>query len=427
MNISGIITEYNPFHNGHLYHLQKVKERCENNAIICIMNGNFVQRGQPALLDKWARTRMAIENGVDLVIELPLVYGIRSAEYFALGAVQLLNATGVVDSLVFGSELGRIEPLKILAGILNEEKPYFQKRLRTYLNNGFPYPVAREKALHDYINRNPERFRLDDDEIERAMAQPNNILGIEYIKAIYQLNSRIKPVTIKRIKSDYHSRELSGEIASATAIRERIDSGTNKLTTLPDLKKFMPEASWRILKEEFQEGKAPVRENYLGIIILAKLRQMKTSELKEFAEIDNGLENRIMEAAHHTGTFYQLVDQIKTKAFTWTRIQRNLLHILFGLDAAEFRLLDENGPQYLRVLGFNKRGEKILARIMEKSSLPVIIQPADFLNSIDLKNKDPLIKSLSYDILASDLYSLLYPAPEKRVGHQDFTTPLITY
>jgi predicted nucleotidyltransferase len=420
MIITGISTEYNPFHNGHLYHLAQARKISRSDGVICIMSGNFVQRGRPALLDKWARTKMALKNGVDLILELPLIYSIRSAEYFALGAIQLLTATGIVNYLVFGSELGKIEPFLALARVLNKEKPYFKKRLKIHLQTGLSYPKARENALFDYLSREVKEFPLDEEEIRQIIASPNNILGLEYIKSLEQIKSSIKPLTIQRIKSSYHSEELSGTMASATAIRKKITE--EELTAI---KKFIPEKSWKILQEEISLGKAPINEDCLGTLILARLRQIKREELLSYAEIENGLENRIIEAAHKNGTLFQLISHIKTRAFTWTRIQRNLLHILFGLDDSAFQFFDEKGPSYLRVLGFNQQGEKIMTSLMKHSRLPVIIQPANFLTDIDLKNNDPLIRSLSYDLLASDLYCLLRPDPAQRSGHLDFTTPLV--
>lgn len=419
MNVLGIITEYNPFHYGHLYHLQKAKEVSKADLVLCIMNGNFVQRGEPALINKWARTRMALKNGVDLVIELPLVYGIRSAEYFAFGAIQLLNATGLVDKIVFGSESGKLEILERIAKMLHNEDEYFQKRLTIYLNNGDSFPKAREKALLDYISTNsPETISRD--EVYEVISEPNNILGIEYIKALLKTSSPIIPLTIKREGSGYHSREIKGELASATAIRERIyQQGINSV------KGFLPLQAWEILQQEFLAGRAPLQKELWGRLILAKLRSVNTEMLSCYAEVDNGLENRIFQAAHEAGTFNVLVDKIKTRAFTWTRIQRNLLHILFNIQERDFKELDNKGPQYLRVLGISKKGEKLLSELTKKATLPVITKPADYITEIAPDSDNPGVKSLSYDIIASDLYTLLYPDVKQRTGHNDYTMPLI--
>ncbi len=420
MTILGIITEYNPFHNGHLYHLKEAKEISGAEAAVCLMNGNFVQRGRPALVDKWVRTKMAIENGVDLIIELPLIYGIRSAEYFAQGSIQTLNATGIIDKLVFGSEAGKIEPLKIIARILLDEPSFFKKCLKDYLSDGLSFPAARELALLDYLDRYENTSTLK--EVASVFQEPNNILGIEYIKAIYSTKSDIIPLTIKRTGSNYHEKELLGDVASATAIRKKIYQEDFNM-----VKKAVPASCWKILENTFKQGKGPVDKNNLGIMILNKLRQLSFDELKDFAEIENGLGNRIIEAAHNSGNLNQLIDNIKTRAFTWTRIQRNLLHILFNIKEKDFQSLDYHGPKYLRILGFNKKGEELLARIKANSPLPMITQPADYLNEVNIDSNEPLIKSLSHDIQATDIYSLLFPEPRKRRGHLDFTTPIIRY
>ena len=420
MKLLGIITEYNPFHNGHLYHLKKSKEKVAADGIICIMNGNFVQRGLPALLDKWSRTRMAIENGVDLVIELPLIYGIRSAEYFALGAIQLLSATRLVDSLVFGSESGEIDYLLTIAGVLSQESPYFQQQIKKYLTKGLSFPRARESALIDMLRVDSNYRAKEILKIKDIIGEPNNILGIEYIKAILQTATSIKPVTIKRSSKNYHQKELSGKYASATAIREKIAQDQ-----LRQVKAYLPPSSWKILYEAAKQGKIVTGNSNLGIMVLARLRQMKTEEVKAYHEIDHGLENRISKAARYAGDLSQLITQIKSKAVTWTRVQRNLLHILFGLTAKEFKQMTGHGIQYLRILGFNKKGEKILAELSKRASVPIIVQPADFLNEIELNHPDPLIKSLSYDLLASDLYTLCYPELSARKGHLDFSIPII--
>lgn len=417
----GIITEYNPFHNGHLYHLKKAKDLTGADAVICIMNGNFVQRGTPAIVDKWSRTKMALENGVDLVIELPLFYGIRSAEFFAKGSIKLLSASGIVDYIVFGSESGNIELLTYIAKILVEEPEYFQNRLKMMLRSGYSFPKARELAMLNYLNmKNNDINNIK--EIKKVVKEPNNILGIEYIKANLESNSNINTLTIKRKYSKYHDKKLNNTIASATAIRNEIYKND-----LSFINKFMPDNSYKVLKETFSQGKGPVIEDYLGILIINKLRQLKREELLKYAEIDNGLENRFLEAAHNSGDLKQLIKYIKTKSLTWTRIQRNLLHILFGLKKRDFELLDASGPNYIRVLGFNKMGEDLLAKIKANSPLPLVTQPAKYLKEININSQDSLIKSLSYDILATNIYSLLYPEPDNRISYLDFRIPVIKY
>lgn len=435
MQTLGIITEYNPFHYGHLYHLKKSKEICNCDTVICVMNGNFMQRGLPAIIDKWSRTRMALASGVDMVIELPLVYGIRSAEYFSRGAISLLEATGLVDYLVFGSEVGDITPLKETANLLNNENKYFQIRLKKYLEKGFHFPRARELALKDYLN---SKSSINQGKIIKVLTEPNNILGIEYIKALQQIGSRIKPLTIKRIGSSYHTQELKNnignhiqtikehdfidinKIASASAIRKNIYQ--NKLKFI---KKYLPSVAFDILNEEIKQDKIPINFNMMAILIISTIRKMNLEELAEYAEISQGLNNRIYEAAHKAGDLEGLVDSIKTKAYTRTRIQRNLLHILFNIKDVDFKSLDKKGPQYLRVLGVRKEKEYLLSKISKSTSLKLVINPSSYLSEINFGSSNLLIKSLSYDIMATDIYSLLSKNPVSRQGHQDFTTPII--
>ena len=418
VNVLGIITEYNPFHYGHLYHLQEAKKISKANYTICIINGNFVQRGRPAFINKWARTMMALKNGVDLVIELPLIYGIRSAEYFANGSIQLLNATGLISDFVFGSETGEIELLKEIAIILNKDNQYFNKRLQIYINKGYSYPRAREKALINYLSTNNYDFK--DEKVINIIRQPNNILGIEYIKALLKSNSTITPHAIRRKGGEYHSLKTGRSIASASAIRKNIAENG-----LDSAEKLLLVNTMEILKREFSEGRAPLKEELLDNIVLAKLRAMPAGELQKYAEINDSLENRIIQAANITGSLKAITDKIMTKAFTKTRIQRNLLHILFSLKENDFATYDKEGPQYIRVLGVNKKGKELLSELSENSSLPVIVKVSNYLRKKDIESKNLIEKSLSYDLLASDIYSLLYPDKKQRKGHNDYSTPLI--
>ena len=419
MNTVAIITEYNPFHYGHLYHLHKSKEISNSQTVICIMNGNFVQRGKVALMDKWSKTRMALANGVDLVIELPLVYGIRSAEYFASGAVEILNATGLVDNLVFGSESGNILPLQEASKILKIEDQYFQTRLQKYLSTGKSFPHARDLALNDYLSYQPEKYASSKEEILNTLAEPNNILGIEYLKALEKYNSAITPYTIKRKGSGYHEQELK-KIASATAIRKKIYEDSYK-----SIKKYLPETSYQIIAKDFKDNKLAVNLDYFSMMLLADLRKKNLNDLLQFAEIENGLENRILNEAHKSANLSDLLNNIKTKAYTRTRIQRNLLHIFFGIKEKDFKEIDAYGAQYIRVLGVKKKRIDLLSKLNKKSKLPVILNPSEYMQEIAVNSNDPLRKSLSYDIMASDIYSLLYKDPSYRKGHLDFTTPLI--
>lgn len=411
MKITGLITEYNPFHYGHLYHYNKSKKITNSDTAICIMNGNFTQRGLPAITDKWSRAKMALESGIDIIIELPVVYGIRSANFFAKGAVKLLAFTNLVDEFVFGSESGKIESLIKIAKFLNKNNEAFENEIKNLIHNGYSYPAAREKALKKFFDKK---------EIISEIKSPNNILGIEYIRAVLENNLELKPLTIKRTSNNYHSTKISGEFASGSALRKLI-----KNNEIENLKNLVPENSFRILKNELNNNKIPVSKNNLTYPLLAKLRTSSPEKLKNYAEINNGLENRFFKASLESGTYNELINNINTKSITQNRIQRNLLHILFGLTEKEFYKIDQSGPAYLRVLAFNKKGENILAKLKKKSNLPLITKISNHLNEVDLKSSNPVKKQLSYEILADDIYSLLYKNPEFRKGRQDFYQKII--
>jgi len=252
MKVLGIVVEYNPFHNGHLYHLQASRASCRADCVVGVMSGNFTQRGEPAIINKWARTEMALLNGVDLVIELPCAYAMASAEYFAFGAVKLLDSLGAVDTLCFGSESGNIQKLAEVASILADEPILYKQALKTSLASGKSFPAARQEALSNYLNSLLGRDYLSD-----AITSPNNILGIEYLKALIKLNSKIVPISIERKGSGYHSLELSGEICSATAIRKTL-AENNWSDAKQLLACALPKQSLAILEREIELGKGPI-------------------------------------------------------------------------------------------------------------------------------------------------------------------------
>ena len=245
MNILGIIVEYNPFHNGHLFHLEQAKKLANADYVIAVMSGNFMQRGVPAFLDKWSRTKMALSCGVDMVIELPVTHASTSAENFAFGAISILENLKIVDSVCFGSELGNIETLKELSNILSNEPNSFKKHLKEHLDLGLTFPKARSNALYKYITEN-NLFSISNEHLENILNSPNNILGIEYLKALNKLHSNIVPYTITRKTAGYHDVEIHDSISSATAIRNSVDN-------LDLIKSSMPDAAFEILKEDLNE------------------------------------------------------------------------------------------------------------------------------------------------------------------------------
>ncbi len=436
MKVLGIITEYNPFHNGHMYHLQRSKELCSADYTVCVMSGNFIQRGEPALVNKHARAEMALLCGVDLVIELPVVYAMSTAEFFASASVKILDSLGIVNYLCFGSESGNLEELDEIAAILCNEPSSYKALLKEYLNQGHSFPSAREKALMKILGKNGTDCNI--------LSSSNNILGIEYLKALKKINSKIIPLTIQRIGNTYNSEEITGSISSATSIRKLIsktsyytggNSGEMKETGANDscgnedilesedvLGKLMPEESARILLREFQNGRGPVLPSHFEEILLAALRKMDTEEIASLPYVTEGLENRIKSAGRQAGTLDELIAGISTKRYPRTSIQRILFSIIAGFTARDLNDFNRNGgPQYIRVLGFNSKGRELLAIIKKSATLPIIVKTADWKNSAD-----PLLRRmLEIESLATDTYVLAYSNPEFRKAGQEFTQNLV--
>lgn len=266
MNFLGVIAEYNPFHNGHQYHLQKSKALTSTDGVICVMSGNFLQRGEPALLDKWERTKMALSGGVDLVIELPMPYALRSAEFFAYGGVSLLDATGVVSHLSFGSESGELEKLNLIAKIFATEPTELDNFIGFYLDKGLSYPSARTQALIDYIKETKIDLKITQTELESLTSNPNNILGLEYLKAIHRLDSKLKPITISRKAASFHETSIHGNIASATAIRKNLLQKTqDNLPFDEELLNTIPLSSQTILNSALSDRKGQFQSKTLHL------------------------------------------------------------------------------------------------------------------------------------------------------------------
>lgn len=426
MSVTALIVEYNPFHNGHQYHLDQSKKITKNDDLIVIMSGNFTQRGDAALLDKWARTEMALSSGADLVLELPLIYNIRSAEYFAYYSILSLEKSNIVDSIVFGSEAGQIKTLAVIAEALVNESPEFKINLKEHLKSGVDFPTARRKALLASYQNNSKLQDFDKNSIEKVLRAPNNILGIEYLKSLYRLNSSIKPKTIKRVGTNYHSQQINKNFASASLIRNLINSKPQQ-TAVTAAQKLMPANSWEILKEEIRQGRFVNENSQLKILnkTLDQLRRSNAEDLKKYKGIRNGLENRIIEKAASAFKADSFIDSLKSKNLTESRIKRKLLQIYFGLNAEKIDRVEKNAPHYLRVLGVKKGKEHLLSTLQQKSETEIIINPASQINQLDLNNKNPLIMSLSFDLLASDLYALLYQNPAKSSARRDFYQGLI--
>ncbi|MCX7747241.1 MAG: nucleotidyltransferase [Clostridia bacterium] len=418
MKVLGLIVEYNPFHNGHLYHLEESKKLSGADYTVCVMSGNFIQRGEPALVNKWARAKMAILSGVDLVIELPTAFAMASAEYFAYGAVKILDSLGIVNYLCFGSESGSIHELDLIANVLYNEPQEYKSFLKESLKKGISYPAAREEALISYLYKK----NIYSDRLDLTLKSSNNILGIEYLKAIKSLKSNIRPLTLKRIGNRYNDMELTGRISSATSIRKLIHDSSKENQSLNSLENVLPIYSQAILENEFSNGKGPVFSASFENILLSSLRKMSKEQIRELPYVSEGLENRIKSAVESSGSYEELVEQISTKRYPRTRVQRTVFNILTGITLRKLNtFLAYGGPQYLRVLGFNPRGMKLLSQIKKTAVLPVMVKPSDYKNSCN-----PLLKEMfEMEVQATDVYVLGYSNPAFKKSGQEFTENIV--
>ena len=410
MKVCGIIAEYNPFHNGHAYHIQKTKEITGAEAIIAVMSGNFVQRGAPALFDKWTRTKMALMNGVDLVIELPTYYATSSAEYFAQGSVGLLDSLGVVDCLSFGSKTTDIDTLKRIANILYLEPNDYKDILQSELKKGVSYPIARSNSLKTFMKK-----EYDAKYITEILLDSNNILGIEYLKALMYNNSQIIPNAIQRKGEDYNSVNIVDGICSATAIRKILEKDD-----IENLKEVIPESSFNIINSELLNGRLPMDLRNFEKEIFYVLRKSLTQDLFELSDVSEGLENLLKKTSNETTEIEKLIDMLKSKRYTRTRIQRILLHALLNITKDEVNNYKYN-PQYIRVLGFTKKGEKLLTQIYNKANIPIVTSVNKFLKNAN----DTGRRMIEKDILATNIYTLGYQIPNYRKSNLDYTMPII--
>lgn len=388
MNITGIIVEYNPFHKGHLYHIQKTREVTNCEGIIAVMSGNYVQRGIPAIIDKWNRAKLALLNGVDLIIELPTVYSLSSAEFFAYGAVSLLNNLGITDNICFGSERGDAAELSSIASILLWEPKEYKKILKEQLSLGLSFPIARSKALVQFLQLSGNKDLLD---LEKTLSSSNNILGIEYCKSLLRLNSSIRPFSIRREGGSYTSTFLSGTFSSASSIRKYIKE--NK--SLSGLQNHLPGNVYDLLLSLFENNYKFVSENLMLPYIKYKTI-MNKSLIEKLPDVSEGIENRIVKSLETAESYEELIGLVKTKRYTYTRISRILCQYFIGLENFNIALLRNSPCPYARVLGFNSTGLKILKEAKKKSSIPVY-------------TKLPKIQheTLTIDILATRFYNLL--------------------
>ncbi len=357
MKISAVIAEFNPLHQGHKHLINTMRK--ENDAVVAIMSGNFVQRGECSVYDKTERTRAALNSGVDLVLELPCVYALSSAEGFAKGAVETLSATGITNSLYFGSECGDIDALTSVAKDLNNESSVFKTVLDHNLREGKSYPAARLCALKE-TNPNAD-----------ILSSPNNTLAVEYIRVLDKINSGISPCTLKRIGGGYNDSDINKEIASATAVRTLLESGKDASDYTPC------------------KGKAVFMSDF-DMIVSARVKSASKEELCSVPDCNEDIAARILKAASHN-TFSEIVSAASCKSYTQSRIRRILCNLIIG---NRFSTLPV--PSYIRPLGFNKTGGIILSKMKSTASLPVVARGA-------LIKDNPIF---TLECKATDIYNL---------------------
>lgn len=409
MQINGIIAEYNPFHNGHKYQMTNAKEQTGADYTIIVMSGNFVQRGAPALLDKYKRAEMALLNGADLVLELPTYYSASSAEYFAIGAVTLLDKLGVVDHLCFGSECGDTAILERIAKLLLEEPAEYVQSLRKYLRQGLSYPVARTTALLHY-----DSSLID---YRNVFSSPNNILGIEYIKALLRRGSKITPYTTLRVGSDYHDIRLGVNQSSASAIRHAIYEGQH----VSCLKNHMPENVYQVIKD-YMEHSRLVFPGDLSSVLHFKLLQEQTNGYDRFLDVSSELSDRISNNLYEFTDYNSFCNLLKKKDMTYTRISRCLLHILLDMTNEKMQTYKEmDYTPYARVLGFRKDSTPLLTAIKNNSSIPLVSKLTDAENILDEK----AFAMLKDELRINQIYHSAAATHSGSPMMNEFSTPIV--
>ena len=389
MRAAGIICEFDPFHNGHKYLLDKVRQDLSPDAVVCVMSGAFTQRGCPASWDKFARAKAAVAGGADLVLELPAVYAVNSAEYFARGGVRILKGLGCVEYLAFGSECGDTESLMKAAALTVSESPQFSDAVKQAIDEGLSYPAAYQKAVASLCPQ------ID----AQLFGSPNDTLGISYIRQIIKQDAGMVPFVVKRAGAMHGSDDDTSDIVSASLVRKALGSGALRLG-YSDIQAMMPESTARILGSE---GVLSFPSEYsLFAMTAARVLVSPVEAIASLPEVSEGLENRIKEAVLKAKDMDGLVSGIVTKRYTQARVRRILAQLLLGIDKELLTEAENSGAAYAKVLAFNEKGAKLLRRAQDRGSIPV-------LSNI---NKNIMIdgaanRMLAADIRSNDIYTIL--------------------
>ncbi len=413
MKICGLVTEYNPFHNGHIHHMQEARRLTGCDYLIVAMSGNYVQRGTPAVIDKYERTRMALDGGADLVLEIPVLFSTASAETFAMASVSLLNQLGCVDTILFGTEAGDLTVLQQLAEVLNDEPRAYKEYLQDALRTGMSFPAARAQALDFYLGDQI-------DNLSDFLESPNNILGIEYLRALHRLGSPMKPMTIHRWKTRHNALDAEfADVASATALREMLydsEDGVEKIVP------FVTPYTAREFAMKYGVC-TPVRADDFSLILQYKLMN-ETDRLTEYLDFAPELADRVRNLLPDCYSFKEWSAALKTKAFTHTRINRALIHTILGIKATDLEeYTDEDFCMYARILGFRQQATPLFSEIRANTNLPIISKMADAKNILSPK----ALKLLMTDVRTSDIFRAVVYKKFGTLLKDDYTAGIVKF
>ncbi|MBY7143739.1 nucleotidyltransferase [Virgibacillus sp. NKC19-3] len=401
MKACGLIVEYNPLHNGHLYHMKDAKETSGADCIIAVMSGSFLQRGEPAIIDKFYRARAALQSGVDIVLELPYPYAVQSSDNFAAGAVHTLHQIGV-SSINFGSESGNISHFITSYKTFKEKETIFKQKLKSQLDQGVSFPEASRSAY--------QQIGLTSGTMD--LAKPNNILGFSYVKTILENNLPIQPLTTQRTNSGYHDQTITNSIASATSIRKTLfENGiiTSKVA------KTIPSVTYRQLEQYKSEATSwHTWEKYFPLIHY-RVMTMTPKDLAAISGVDEGLEYRIKKTAKHATSFTTWMEAIKTKRYTWTRLQRMFVHILTNTTKNEMKdMLESPCVPYIRLLGLNQTGRSYINQMRKKVDVPII----------DKLSRNTHVMLTNEEKVSDAYYSILPPRQKNQLRKQEIEPPI---
>ncbi|MDN4523534.1 nucleotidyltransferase [Fictibacillus fluitans] len=360
MKACGIIVEYNPFHNGHSYHLQQSKKQTQSDCIIAVMSGNFLQRGEPAIISKWERAKTALMGGADLIIELPYLFAVSPAPVFAKAGVRLLQALRA-EALCFGSESGNIDLFYHTISQLEKQKVLYDEAFQSYSKQGYSFPKASSLAAGSL---SWESEALD-------LSLPNNILGMEYVRAMADSHAPMEAHTIKRIGASFHEERIDAhQIASATSIRKTLNS--SRKPSVSSIEGAVPSYTSEALSHYMEENGQFTTWDSLFPLLRYKLLATPAVELRKLYEVEEGLEYRLKETIRHADSFHTFMTALKTKRYTWTRLQRMCLHILNHISRPDAEAALKEGPPYVRILGMSDVGQRYLNTVKKQADLPVL-------------------------------------------------------